>query len=55
MVESFKFRSDSSGESQMVFFHAIELVIVRVWPSGRAVAFQATYTGSIPVTRSIKL
>ena len=25
MVESFKFRSDSSGESQMVFFHAIEL------------------------------
>lgn len=26
---------------------------MRVWPSGRAVAFQATHTGSIPVTRSI--
>ncbi len=25
---------------------------MRVWPSGRAVAFQATYTGSTPVTRS---
>ncbi len=24
----------------------------RAWPSGRAVAFQATYTGSIPVARS---
>ena len=24
----------------------------RVWPSGRAVAFQATYMGSTPVTRS---
>lgn len=28
---------------------------MRVWPSGRAVAFQATHTGSIPVTRSIVL
>jgi Tol biopolymer transport system component len=26
-----------------------------VWPSGRAVAFQATYTGSTPVTRSNSL
>ncbi len=28
---------------------------MRVWPSGRAVAFQATHTGSIPVTRSIAI
>jgi hypothetical protein len=47
-----KLKSDSATES-----HSDSALagrdVVRVWPRGRAVAFQATHTGSIPVTRSI--
>jgi hypothetical protein len=54
MVESqpSKLRCDSTCESQRVFLRCGRF-FGRVWPKGWAVAFQATHTGSIPVTRSI--
>ena len=49
--------SGADGLSKAVTIELLQFLQVsdfeRVWPKGWAVAFQATHTGSIPVTRSI--